>query len=96
MGLRFDPVGGGQFKQAVQQLIEAESQPIKTLEKRKVKEDSRLKLFQEFKSKFTGLDKTITEVASFKKFRELKVDLGDGASLMNVTLDKEKADTRPF
>jgi flagellar hook-associated protein 2 len=96
VGLRFDPIGGGQFKQAVQQLIEAESQPIKTLEKRKVKEDARLKLFQEFKSKFTGLDKAINEAASFKKFRELKVDLGDGASLMNVTLDKEKADTGEY
>lgn len=92
MGLRFDPVGGGQFKQAVQQIIEAESQPIKTLEAHKTKEQARLKLFQEFKNTFMGLDKAISEVSSFKKFRELVADLGDGGNLMSVTLDKEKAE----
>lgn len=92
VGLRFDPVGGGQFKQAVKQIIEAESQPIKTLEARKAKEDARMKLFQEFKSKFSGIQKSVAELTNFRKFRELKVDLGDGANLMSVTLDKEKAE----
>ncbi len=92
MGLRFDPVGGGQFKQAVQQLIEAESQPIKTLEKRKAKEDTRLKLFHEFKTKFAGLEKAISEVATFRKFRELKADLGEGTGMISVTLDKDVAE----
>ena len=87
-----DPVGGGQYKQAVQQLIEAESQPIKSLEAKKNKEDARLKLFQEFKTKFSGLDKSLNEVATFGKFRELKADLGDGANLASVTLDKDKAE----
>lgn len=91
MGLRFDPVGGGQFKQEVKNIIEAESQPIKQLEARKAREEARLKLFQEFKGKFTGIDKAINEISSFNKFRELKVDLGDGASLASVTVDKEKA-----
>lgn len=92
MGLRFDPVGGGQFKQAVQQIIEAESQPIKALNAKKAKEDARLKLFGEFKSKFTNLSKALSELTSFRKFRELKVDMGDGASLASVTLDKERAE----
>ncbi len=92
MGLRLDPGGGGQFKQAVQQIMEAESQPLKALERRKSREDTRLKLFQEFKSKFTTLDKALGELSSFRKFRELKVDLGDGASLVSVTLDKERAE----
>jgi flagellar hook-associated protein 2 len=92
VGLRFDPVGGGQFKEAVRQIIEAESQPIKVLEARKAKEDARLKLFQEFKTKFGGLDKAISEIATFSKFRELKVDLGDGGNLVSVTLDKDKAE----
>lgn len=92
MGLRFDPVGGGQFKVAVQQMIEAENKPIKQLEARKAKEDTRLKLFQEFKSKFGGLDKAISELTTFRKFRELKADLGDGANLASVTLDKERAE----
>ncbi len=91
MGLRFDPIGGGQFKQAVKQIIEAESQPIHQLEAHKAKEQARLKLFQEFKGKFAGLDKAIDDVSNFQKFRELKSDLGDGANLVSVTVDKEKA-----
>ena len=92
MGLRFDPIGGGQFKQAVQQIIDAERQPIKALEARKGKEDTRLKLFQEFKSKFNNLDKLLSDISSFRKFRELKVDVGDGQNLVSVTVDKEHAE----
>lgn len=91
MGLRFDPVGGGQFKQAVQQIIEAEGQPIKQLEVRKAREEAKMKLFQEFKKQFSGLDKALTEMSGFQKFRELKVDLGDGANQASVTIDKDKA-----
>ncbi|MDR3608843.1 MAG: flagellar filament capping protein FliD [Oligoflexia bacterium] len=91
VGLRFDPMGGGQFKQAVQQIIEAESQPIKQLQARKAQEDTRLKLFQEFKTKFQGLDKALGELSSFRSFRELKADLGDGSALASVTIDKDKA-----
>ncbi len=87
-----DPIGGGQFKQAVQQMIEAEKQPIKNLEARKAKEDTRLKLFQEFKSKFSGFDKVLNEISSFKKFRDLKVDLGNGENQVSVTIDKGKAE----
>ena len=46
MGLRFDPVGGGQFKQAVQAIIDAESQPIKQLEVRKAREAQLREAFQ--------------------------------------------------
>lgn len=91
MGLRFDPMGGGQFKQALKQIMEAESQPVKQLESRKAREEAKLKLFQDFKSKFTGVDKVLGELTSFKTFRELKVDLGDGNNLVSVTLDKERA-----
>ncbi len=92
MGLRFDPMGGGQFKQAIKTIIEAERQPIKTLETRKSREEARMKLFGEFKTKFSGLDKTLQDFSSFRKFRELKVDLGDGTNLMSVTVDKDVAE----
>ncbi|MCM2276827.1 MAG: flagellar filament capping protein FliD [Oligoflexia bacterium] len=91
MGLRSDPIGGGQFKQAIKQIMEAESQPIRQLEGRKAREESRLKLFQEFKSKFAGIDRALSEISTFKKLRELKADLGDGATTVSVTLDKERA-----
>jgi flagellar hook-associated protein 2 len=91
LGLRFDPMGGGQFKQAVKSIIEAEGQPIRQLEGHKAKEQQRLKLFQEFKAKFAGMDKAIADLNNFQSFRELKVDMGEGQTLASVTLDKSKA-----
>jgi flagellar hook-associated protein 2 len=79
------------FKQAVKQIVDAESEPIKKLEARKGKENARLKLFNEFRAKFGGLDKAVDEISAFKKLRELKVDLGDGTPQMSVTVDKDRA-----
>jgi flagellar hook-associated protein 2 len=91
MGLRSDPIGGGQFKQAVQQIVEAEMQPVKQMQVRKSKEEAKLKLFQEFKNKFNNLDKAIAEIITTKKLRELKVDLGDGERIVSATVDKDRA-----
>lgn len=89
MGLRFD-ASGGQLNGALKALIEAERQPIKQLESRKGKEEQRMKLFQEFKGKFANFDRSLAELSNFNKFKEFKVDLGDGANAMSVTIDKEK------
>jgi len=91
VGFRTDPAGGGQFKPQIKQIMEAEAQPLRQLEARKAREEARLKVFQEFKGKFSGIDKALTDVASFSKLRELKVDMGDGQHLAAVTLDKDKA-----
>ncbi len=91
MGLRFDPMGGGQFKQALNAIIEAEKQPIKSLTARKELEQSRLKLFSEFKGKFTTIQGILDSVTGYNKFKELKAELGDGSQLMDVRIDKEKA-----
>ncbi len=91
MGLRFDPMGGGQFKQALSAIIEAEKQPINALNKRKENEQARLKLFGEFKNKFSSLQSTVDGLMGQKKFRELKAELGDGEKLVSVTVDKERA-----
>lgn len=92
VGLRFDPIGGGQFKEAVKQMIQSESRPLHLAEGRKAKEQARQKLFQEFKSKFTGLDSLLQELSSFRKFRILKADVGMGGDLMSVTLDQDRAE----
>ncbi len=91
MGLRFDPMGGGQFKSAMNAIIEAEKQPIKALEKRKEHENAKLKLFGDFKTKFNTLRSSLSSVIGFNKFKELKAELGDGNQLMTVSIDKEKA-----
>ena len=92
MGLRSDPIGGGQFQQLVKQTIEAERQPIRSLEARKKVEEARLKTFQDFKGKFANFQKVLDEMSNFRKFRELKVDLGDGEGMIAVTVDKERAE----
>jgi flagellar hook-associated protein 2 len=84
-------MGGGQFKQALNAIIEAEKQPIKSLEKRKESESSRLKLFGDFKGKFSALQGSLDSMMGFNKFKELKAELGDGNQFMSVTVDKEKA-----
>jgi len=91
VGLRFDPMGGGQFKNALNAIIEAEKQPIKAMEKRKESEGAKLKLFGEFKTKFNGLRSSLASMVGFNKFKELKAELGDGAQFMSVSIDKEKA-----
>jgi flagellar hook-associated protein 2 len=90
VGLSFDPIGGGQFKAAIKQIMDAEKQPLRQLEGKKSTEEAKLKVFQEFKGKFAGLDKAIDEISGFRKLREFKVDLGDGTGIANVTIDKEK------
>jgi flagellar hook-associated protein 2 len=85
-------MGGGQFQQAIKAMVEAEKQPVKVLESRKGREETKLKSFGEFKAKFGNFDKTLSEFSNFKKFRELKVDLGDGAGVVGITVDKEKAE----
>jgi flagellar hook-associated protein 2 len=91
VGLRFDPMGGGQFKSAMNAIIEAEKQPIKALEKRKEQENAKLKLFGDFKTKFNNLRSSLSSVIGFNKFKELKAELGDGSQFMTVSIDKEKA-----
>ncbi len=60
MGLRFDPMGGGQFKAALQQIVEAERQPVRQLEARKKIEETKIKLFQEFKGQFANFAKNLS------------------------------------
>ena len=91
MGLRFDPMGGGQFKAAIQAIAEAERQPVRNLENRKQIEEAKVKLFGEFKNKFNTLQSALTEVGTFNQLRELKVDLGDGKGMIEVSVDKTRA-----
>lgn len=91
MGLRFDPIGGGRFKQLVDQIIQAERQPVRNLEARKARVQTKMKLFEEFKGKFNSLQGQLDGLSSFKRLVEYKVDLGDGKDLIDVTINKEKA-----
>ncbi len=89
--MRVDSAGGGQFQQALSKIIEQERQPIKALEGRKAIEEKKVQLFGEFKAKFTAMQKALDDISNVRRLKELKAELGDGENLMEVTLDKEKA-----
>ncbi|MBY0471138.1 flagellar filament capping protein FliD [bacterium] len=91
MAVGLDGTKGGRFNGQIRQIMEAERAPIKNIETRKMREETKLKLFQEFKNKFSGFEKNLSEFTDFKKFRELKTDLGDGSNIVRVTVDKDKA-----
>lgn len=84
-------MGGGQFTKIVQTIVEKESQPIKALEQRKQLEEARMKLFQDFKGKFSDFNAKLAEISSFEKLRELKIDLGGAEDLIDISVDKTKA-----
>jgi flagellar hook-associated protein 2 len=96
VGLQFDPVGGGQFKLLVEKILQAEAQPLRALDARRVQEEQKLKLFNDFKGRFESLLTQLSNVNSVNKLRELKIDLGDGRDLVDITLDKAKAETGQY
>lgn len=91
------PVGGGKFKQFVKDIMNAEREPIRKIEQRKVKENEKLKLVQEFMGKVRKLPETFKELESFKKFRDLKVDCPAAAKeLVDVVIDKDRAEAGEY
>ncbi len=89
------PVGGGRFKQFVKELIQAEREPIRQAEARKVKQNDKLKLLQEFQGKMRKIIDAYRELDSSRKFRELKADWPD-KDLLDVTVDKDLAETGEY
>lgn len=84
------PVGGGKFKQFVKDIINAEKEPIRQIETRKAKENERLKLVQDFLGKVRKIPEAYSELANFRKFRELKADW-PAKDLLDVVIDKDVA-----
>jgi len=84
-------LGGGRFKDAIKQIINAEREPIRQIEARKAKEQERLKLVQEFQGKVKKLPEVYRQLDSFRKFRELKADW-PAKDLLDISLDKDVAE----
>jgi len=85
------PIGGGKFKQVVKDIVHAEGAPIRQIEARKTKEEERLKLFQDFLSKFKKLQEIYKELENLRKFRELKAEW-PAKDLLDVGIDKDFAE----
>ena len=76
-GISIGGIASGLPPNLVDQLIEAERQPIKTIEKNKGKQENRLKLVQELETKLNGITASIGELASTKGFSDIKLNSGD-------------------
>ncbi len=75
--ISFGGLASGLPPNLVDQLIEAEKIPIKTIEKNKGKQENRLKLVQELETKLNGVTGTIGALASTKGFSDIKLNSGD-------------------
>lgn len=76
-GVTIGGLSSGLPPNLVDQLIEAERQPIKNLEIRKEKQTSKLKLVQDLDSKLRAIEGSIGNLASHKGFNDIKLETGD-------------------
>jgi flagellar hook-associated protein 2 len=89
-GIHFSGMASGLPPNIVDQLIEAERMPIKTIEKNKGKQENRLKLVQELETKINGMLTSIGELASTKGFSDIKLNSGD-PNVIAGTVDPGKS-----
>lgn len=75
--ISFGGLASGLPANLVDQLIEAERIPIKTIENNKGKSANRLKLVQELEGKLNAVTGTIGALASTKGFSDIKLNSGD-------------------
>lgn len=76
----------------VDQLMEAEKIPLKTLEQKKGKQEARLKLVDDLEKKLNAITGTIGELASAHGFTDMKLTSGD-ANVVQGVVDPSKAQT---
>lgn len=89
MGISFGSINTGLPKDIVQQIINAEKIPIRTLEGRKDKIVEKKKLVDELIKLVTAMDGEIGKSGSAKNFREFKLEFNK--ELVDVTVDKNVA-----
>lgn len=77
MPVTFGSINTGLPPNIVEQLIEAEKIPIKTIETQKTKQQSKLKLVQDLESKLLSISTTLADLASTKGFKDIQLTSGD-------------------
>ena len=90
MPIRFGGINTGLPPNIVEQLIEAERIPIKTMETQKSKSEERLKLVNELETKISAIKGGVAELASTRGFSDIKLNSGDPNVVMG-TVDPQKA-----
>jgi flagellar hook-associated protein 2 len=77
MPISFGSINTGLPPNIVEQLMEAERIPIKTLQAQKEKSEAKSKLVSELETKISDIRKGMTELASTKGFTDVKLISGD-------------------
>lgn len=77
MTIRFGSINTGLPPNIVDQLVEAERIPVKQMEQRKEKLDSKLKLVNDLTSKVGAIRGSLGELASTRGFSDVKLQSGD-------------------
>jgi flagellar hook-associated protein 2 len=90
-GVSLGPIASGLPKDLVNQLVDAQREPIRQLEARKQNEEARLKLAQDLLGKISSVNAGISEISRFKQFRDLTATVGR-PELMDVSVDKNLAE----
>lgn len=75
--ISFGGMASGLPPNIVDQLMEAERMPIKKMESQKGKQENRLKLVTELETKLNDILGTVSELASTRGFRDMKLTSGD-------------------
>lgn len=76
-GISFGSINTGLPPNIVDQLMEAEKIPIKSMQKQKEKSESKLKLVDELTTKISDIRKGLSELAGTKGFTDIKLISGD-------------------
>jgi flagellar hook-associated protein 2 len=90
--IRFSGMASGLPPNIVDQIMEAERMPVKTMETQKGKEESKQKLVGDLETKITDITKNITEMVGIRGFTNNKLVSGD-PNIIDGTVDPNKAVT---
>jgi flagellar hook-associated protein 2 len=95
VGISFGSINTGLPPNIVQQLVEAERQPLKALQERKGKATEQLKLVDDLTTKVKEISTGLRELGSTRGFSDLKLDTTD-QSIITGAVDKSIATTGSY
>jgi flagellar hook-associated protein 2 len=90
--IRFSGMASGLPPNIVDQIMDAERIPVKTMEGQKAKEDDKLKLVSDLETKLNDITKNIVELVGIKGFTNQKLTSGD-PNIVDGSVDPQQAVT---
>ncbi len=90
MGISIGGIGSGLPPNIVDQIMDAERQPVKNMQAQKGKQESKLKLVSELETKVNAITGSLGTLASPKGFQDMKLNSGD-VNIVAGTVDPNVA-----